>query len=709
MLRKMLTSRAGRAVCASSIGLASLSLTVAATTVAGAATLPKPSITNLAPTSVKTTVSSTVTITGKNLTSSGATTLIEVGTLTLAPKTKAATKLTFASPAEFSSVHTETVKVSLSKSGEATQTSTAKNLTYTTPPAPPTPPTTPSVTGVSTGGDGQAGSGLAGGVSVTITGGNFGSNSTVKFGTSTAITPTVVSGTELKATAPSSTAAGLAASTPGSADITVTNTVAGASPSTETSATSSADLFTYEGSSYLPPASLIIGSGSQTTYEMMRDLGTIFEQSPGCDLTNTTVNQLALQCSTANGSSGVSDAAGTVGGEAGLPVGDVNPLDDYYANAPGTGSGNGRSQATSATPTLLGGPAGIGAFNTSFARSSSFSLNADLNYVGYATDAVSWVSEAQHNGTPTAHANVVNISKADLVSIWAGTLGCNTDGTPDAAQGGSNDGTFVTMDWRCLQLDSSVTEGGSADPIDCYTTQTASGTYSTWQGFLGFTKNVNPPCSSAANEQGDTGDANVTTDHNNLTENQMAVVDHASDAANAIYFFSYGKFVQTCTTNIATSGGGQVQGTCIGQDSTSITQFGEINGIVADKTNIQGPGGGVGGSFPDNRILYNAYADTAAPVPATPATLNFIGAGGFLCRADMRTEMDPNSTTGLTYRTEIENAITNDGFFPLDTTQTDTFTNSSPLTLVPSMGTNYPKSSSNQSGSAAGYCIVKNN
>ncbi len=693
MLRKMLTSRAGRAVCASSIGLASLSLTVAATsTVAGAATLPTPSITKLAPTSVSTASSTSVTITGKNLTSSGATTTVIVGSLTLTPTSKTATTVKFASPAEFSSVHSESVKVVLAKSGETTKTSAAKTLTYTTP---PTSPTTPSVTGVSTGGDGQAGSGLSGGVSVTITGGNFGSDSTVKFGTSSAITPTVVSGTELKATAPSSTAAGLAASTPGSVNITVINTVSGASPSTETSATSSADTFTYEGSSYLPPASLIIGSGSQTTYDVMRDLGTIFEQSPGCDLTNTTVNQLALQCSTATGSSSVSDVAGTTGGEAGLPVGNVNPLDDYYANAPGTGSGNGRSQVTSATPVLLGGPAGIGAFNTSFARSSSYSANSELNYVGYATDGVSWVSEAQVAGTPTAHANVVDISKADLQAIWEGTLSCTVGAST------------VTMDWRCLQQDSGVTVGGSADPIDCYTTQTASGTYSTWQGFIGFTKNVNPPCSSAANEQGDTGDANVTTDHNNLTENQMAVVDHASDAANAIYFFSYGKFVQTCTSNVALSGSAQIQGTCIGQAANSITQYGSINGILADKTTIQGTGDDSGITFPDPRVLYNAYPNSTAPNPASPATLNFIGAGGFLCRTDMRTEVDPNSTSGATYRTEIENAITSEGFFPLDTTQSDTFTTPS-IINVPSMGTYYPASNTNQSGGHAGYCTAKN-
>jgi hypothetical protein len=691
MLRNLFTSRTGRAIGAASIGLASLSLTVAATTtIAGAAT-PTPSLTSLSPTSVLTTGGKTVTITGKSLTDSGYTTTVNVGTESLKPTGHpSATRVTFLAPAEFTSVHSESVTVSVAKSGQKTLTSKAKTLTYTVPPPPPTPPLTPAVTAVSSGPDSPAAGPAAGGTTVTITGLYFASNATVAFGSTAGVSTHFVSSTELTSVSP--------AEAVGSVNISVTN------PGTpnETSATDAADSFIFKGSAYLPPASLIIGSGSQTTYQVMDALGDIFEQSPGCDLTNTTVNQLALQCSTADGSSGVSDVAGTVGGEAGLPVGDVNPLDDYYANAPGTGSGNGRNQAISTTPVLLGGPDGIGAFNTSFARSSSYSANADLNYVGYATDGVSWVSEASIGGAPTAHSNVTDISKANLQAIWEGTLSCTIDSAT------------VTMDWRCLQVASGVTVGGSADPIDCYTTQTASGTYSTWQGFIGFTKNVNPPCSSAANEAGDPGDVNVTTDHNNLTENEMGVVDHASDAANAIYFFSYGKFADTCNTNVVTVGTGrnlsQTQATCNGQAANDVTQYGSINGILASQATIQGTGDDSGVTFPDPRVLYNAYPNTSAPNPASPATLNFIGAGGFLCRADMNTEIDPN--TGASYRSEIESAIDNAGFFPLDINPTtDQFTTPT-IINVPSMsegGTDYyPASTANQAGGHAGYCTAKN-
>ena len=92
-------------------------------------------------------------------------------------------------------------------------------------------------------------------------------------------------------------------------------------------------------------------------------------------------------------------------------------------------------------------------------------------------------------------------------------------------------------------------------------------------------------------------------------------------------------------------------------------------------------------TFPDPRILFNAYPNSTAPNPANGATLNFIGSSGFLCRPDMATEIDPNS--GITYRTEIENAIeANYGFFPLDTNPTtDSFTTPS-IIDVPSMTEN---------------------
>ena len=596
----------------------------------------------------------------------------------------------------------------------------------------------PATTGANAGGPDT------GSTQVTITGSGFTSASTVKFGTGAGTGVTFVNSTTLRATSPTAAAAGVVANgsgiVTGIIDVTVTS-------GTDVSATNAGDHFLYEApftagspnTGYVPPASLIVGSGSQTTYYVMRGLGTIFEQSPGCDLTSTLANQVGLQCSPLSESGTSSIVAGTSSGQAGLPVGDVNPYDDYYANAPGTGSGNGRTQVNTVNP-LLGGPDGIAPFNVSFGRSSSYKAGTGtLNFVGYATDGVGWVSEACigvvtgacANTTPgqqqggvgvmappagaTGHWDVTDISKTNLQAIWANTYNCNLDGTPLPA-----DGTNVTMDWRCLQLAENVNTPAQVTaepvmPIDCYTTQTASGTYGTWQGFLGFTANVDPPCSH--NEAGDTVDtaAQAEADHNNLTENQMGTVDAAQDRPSAIYFFGYGRYTTTCNTDVTPGntqviGAGvnasQVQGTCIGQAANNVTQYGSINGIYATKHTIQGTGDFHNPTFPDTRVLWNDYGNSTSANPANGATLNFIGSTGFLCRPDMVTEIDPSS--GVSYRTEIEGAFTAAGFFPPNNTQTP-FAQAS-ISNIPAneVGPGTPYPAAVLGGGGTGFCDASN-
>ena len=94
--------------------------------------------------------------------------------------------------------------------------------------------------------------------------------------------------------------------------------------------------------------------------------------------------------------------------------------------------------------------------------------------------------------------------------------------------------------------------------------------------------------------------------------------------------------------------------------------FGQINGITANQGTVQGTGGGAGVTFPIIRGLYNSYANSSAADPSSQASLNFIGEDGFLCKSSTKTELDPQ--TGVTYRSEIEKAITANGFFPLDVT-----------------------------------------
>ena len=627
---------------------------------AGAAT-PTPSVTagSATPTTGSANGGTAVTILGTNLgsTKDGSPTVL-FGYVPVTPTVATnGDSMTATSPAE--APGPVTVTVNYVKAGKIKKSTNAGTFTYTASAG------APAVTGVS-----PASGPFAGGNTVTISGVNLGSATAIDFGSAAAGTPITDTATSITVAAPLAPASGAVAVSVTTANGTSTTGADG-------------DVYTYGpntgATGYLPPASLIIGSGSATTYTMMLGLANVFDEAPGCDLTNTKTNQVGLQCynsATGYADSDVPESGNSTAndGESGLPVSSINPLNDYVANAPATGSGNGRTELTTNDP-LTAGPDGLTAFNVSFGRSSSFKAVTGLNYVGYATDAVTWTAAAQVGGTATGHADVVNISKADLSAIWAGNLSCVIGGVT------------VTMDWRCLEKDAGVTVESSADPVDCYTTQTASGTYSTWSGYLGFTANP-PACATTALEAGDANgtDPNAATDHSNLTENQWGSIatetsanGQTNDTANAIYFFSYGKFVANCTSNVTTandgfgtasSNNGVQEASCAGAPSNDIFTIGAINGLIPDEHTIQGNGDGSfqsGQQFPDNRYLYNAYANSAAANPANAATLNFVGSTGWLCR-DTTSLIDPN--TGVNYRTEIENTIRANGFFPIDVNQT---------------------------------------
>jgi hypothetical protein len=92
--------------------------------------------------------------------------------------------------------------------------------------------------------------------------------------------------------------------------------------------------------------------------------------------------------------------------------------------------------------------------------------------------------------------------------------------------------------------------------------------------------------------------------------------------------------------------------------------IGDVDGVTPTLTNIQN------GSFPFSRFLYNVYCagdptksnkcGTAAK--SNTATVRYIGFNGWLCKATAHVN-DP--ITGLSYRTEIANTITQFGFAPL--------------------------------------------
>jgi hypothetical protein len=379
-----------------------------------------------------------------------------------------------------------------------------------------------------------------------------------------------------------------------------------------------------------PSSTQMIGSGSQTSYAVMTGLTDLFNNVPGCDLTASTSIPSTLNC----GSSPIT--AGTPGGEQGFDVAADNPYNDYTVQAPAIGSGNG-------VTALIAAGSGSPTQPIAYARSSSHKGGTQQNDVAYATDGVSWTTFNAVAGVKTVQAKVANITLTDLVAIWNGTQSCTVKGVA------------YTENWIC--------EGAKTpSPIDVYVAQTGSGTYSTWQGALGFSKTHPGGVENTGMEAGWVASggnpATLISAHENLFENQMSFISAQPDAKNAIYFMSLGKFTTTC----AGKAGKNV--VCAGTRAKSYTTFGQINGITANKGTVQGSGGGAGVTFPVTRGIYNIYNNSTATVPVTQATLNAIGENGFLCKSSTASEVD--TQTGVLYRTEIENVITANGFFPLD-------------------------------------------
>jgi len=423
-----------------------------------------------------------------------------------------------------------------------------------------------------------------------------------------------------------------------------------------------------------PNASLLVGSGSQTSYATMTTLSNLFNGAPGCDLTASTSLPLALNCGT------TPFAAGGTGGEQGFSVSAENPYDDFTVQAPAVGSGNGATQLEDAganSPTTTG-------YTVAYSRASAHKGNPTDNDVEYATDGVSWTTFSKVGATSTDQAKVTSITPANLSAIWLGTLTCSVKGVT------------YNMDWICLGAKAS-------SPIDVYNAQTGSGTYTTWSGALGYTGAAPAGITCSACEQGwvANGGASgtIVTAHENLFENQMATIAAQPDAKDAIYFMSLGKYTTTCATKIKYKAPAY-SAECAGA-TADVTTFGGINGIGATQTTVQGTGGGAGVTFPVTRGLYNLYNNSSATVPASQATLNFVSEDGFLCKASTATDIDPQ--TGVDYRTEIESAITANGFFPLDVSGTPF---AQGTVTYPAVITDAGYAANDAAGS--GFCLVTN-
>lgn len=378
-----------------------------------------------------------------------------------------------------------------------------------------------------------------------------------------------------------------------------------------------------------------LGSGSDTIYNLMTKLDTLYNGSLGCNqLTPTGGTQLFnFNC--------YPDTVGVVNSE--------NYYHDRFVEAFPLGSSNGITQLCNQ------GQKGVGTIQ--YARSSRAKAITDcsnLVFSGFAADGISfWTagSDSSFGGGPAqtnTHADDLNWVHADGNACAAETAGCAPSLT----------GTQVTAIWsNCgglapgAQTWGAITgNAGDTTPIDVYAAQNGSGTRSAFES-LALSKANSTNCIPASQKDGNIGNGERVG-----IENSAQLMLSQNEGADGTVYYSYGRFQQ----NQAVDGG----------------RLGAINGIIPNTDSILGQDsiGNPVPQFPYSRTLYDVYTKTKTSYviggvtytrpAANPATKNYIDpVTGWMCKAAASHTTNP--LTGNNYRDDIESAISSEGFIPL--------------------------------------------
>ncbi len=396
----------------------------------------------------------------------------------------------------------------------------------------------------------------------------------------------------------------------------------------------------------------VIGTGSQAAYSTLNAIDDLFNLSPGCPIFVPQPNATSPQEEDFSCVTAPTTAANP-----------ENPYNDVVSEEPPLGSSTGISElensgAHGATATNSG--TSINVFQgVNFATSARPIGSTDLkglNFAAYAEDGVTWFNYTNIGGTAAGHGAtpshaVTNLTQAQLIGIYKGTF----------------------TNWDQV--------GGANAPIVVFSAQEGAGVQSVWKTFLGFdpsspTNAVN--CYTPAHGTntcvgpaviGQNEDAQIATTAFGTAQKKFlgstnpvwlsqfgtAAATTNEIKADAIYFFSYGDYTNSCKVKV-NCGGSRLSpaGTTNAVES--------VNGVAPSEQSI------LDGQFPVDHYLYNAYSDGSnTNIPAaTAATLNFASEVGYVCNPNKGATtnvLDPN--TGTPYLTELQTLILNNGFFPL--------------------------------------------
>lgn len=429
---------------------------------------------------------------------------------------------------------------------------------------------------------------------------------------------------------------------------------------------------------------VVIGTGSDTTYNVMSDLADFYNRTPGCETETNADKQGGYRCADFNLSNNTTN--GTTPGPAGTKPWKISEIDagyfgqgvidafgirranadhDYIVNLYPVGSSSGVTALSGSNVDL---PLGNSFLNTpdptdnpnravDFARSSRRPTASDVNgllFHAFAKDAVApvtWGSGPLNgDGTGTYGAtdpakDITNLSRTTLQNIYV---------------------TCSVTTWG--QAESPVDPANTA-PIIVWAAQSGSGTQATYRSLL-LNNGNDQNCIGSDQKNSAIADGervifeNDATPILNSTNNDCEVRDpitgNGIDNSNpaglgnscedwSIFIFSLGRLQQVGFQETIRGTAGAVGGL-------------NVDGVAPSETNI------VNGSFPGSRDVFNVIRHNTGQRDARSYIRDFVGIRGFLCKPASQHDLLPDPDNPGTFtngRTIVERIIRDNGFIPI--------------------------------------------
>jgi len=396
----------------------------------------------------------------------------------------------------------------------------------------------------------------------------------------------------------------------------------------------------------------IVGSGSDTTYDLMMTLDKVYNAANGCATiwASSASQPFSGECDTAD------TAAGNGPDKSSFPW--VNDSHAVIKQLYPVGSGVGQNELCKQNLVNVRG--------VDFARSSSGPTSgstnekcSDLKYIAYAEDAVTWYHFTKNpDGTDTASARIVSIDQATLKTIFRGevTLWSQLNGNSGVLDVNGN--PFAAVESSATPTPAVSTSASPlASPLPStgivlYSTQTASGTYSYFTNSARTNSSTKMGAPAASPVPSQTAHAVYTTNQ----ENYPAAIAQDKNTNNAIYFMSVGRYKQIAKITDQVDAYSSATATGTKNAGGYADALGQIDGKAPTIANIAKGADKTTGYFPYSRDVFNVTRYASA------ATNAYVGPNGFLCTITDSTK-DRIKMDG--YRTILEAAIKAEGFAPL--------------------------------------------